>query len=430
MPQCVCCMQASRNTSTGDGLIHRSAYRKDYSTETALLRLLNDIYCAADRKSRSLLILLDLSAAFDTLDIGTLIRRLEHTFGIVGPALSWIKSYLTNRSQFVRVGGNRSAEVLCEYGVLQGSVLGPLLFTLYIAPVANVITSHGVSHLQYADDTQLYIALDKDESIGILQNCADAVYSWFAQNGLSLNPEKSEAILLGTGARLRREDQIPSVSFAETTVGTRTSVKSLGVTIDSGLTFNEHVDNICKASAYHIRSLRHIRKFIDEDAATSVATALVSARIDYCNSLLYGTSKSNIDKLQRLQNSLARAVMCTGKFGSITPVLAALHWLPISARITYKVALLTRKVLTTQRPGYLSSLIRVNQPTRQLRPSTHRVLCSTAPRTAFVSRAFCHAAPAVWNELPNMLNFIHSTVSLSEFKRNLKSFLFKQSFPV
>ena len=134
-----------------------------------------------------------------------------------------------------------------------------------------------------------------------------------------------------------------------------------------------------------------------------------------------------ISSSSRLQNSLARAVMCTGKFDSITPVLGALHWLPISACITYKVALLTRKVLTTQQRGYQSSLIRVNQPTRQLRPSTHRVLCSTAPRTAFASRAFCHAAPAVWNELPNLLNFIHSTVSLSEFKRNLKSFLFKQS---
>ena len=83
--------------------------------------------------------------------------------------------------------------------------------------------------------------------------------------------------------------------------------------------------------------------------------------------------KSNIDKLQRLQNSLARVVMCTGKFDHITPVLATLHWLPISARITFKVALLTRKVLTTQQPAYLSSLVRVNQPTRQLRPSSHRV---------------------------------------------------------
>ena len=150
----------------------QSAYREGHSTETALLRLLNDIYSAADRKSRSLLILLDLSAA--------VIRRLEQTFGIVGPALSWIKSYLTNRSQFVRGGANRSAEVFCEYGVPQGPVLGPLLFTFYIAPVANEITSHWVSHLQYADDTQLYIALDKDESIEILQNCAGAVYSWFA----------------------------------------------------------------------------------------------------------------------------------------------------------------------------------------------------------------------------------------------------------
>ena len=141
-------------------------------------------------------------------------------------------------------------------------------------------------------------------------------------------------------------------------------------------------------------------------------------------------SKSNIDKLQRLQNSLARAVMCTAKFDSITPVLAALHWLPINACITFKVALITRKVLTTQQPGYLLSLIRVNQPTRQLRPSTHRVLCSRAPRTAFARRAFCHAAPAVRNKLPNHLNVVHSTVSLSEFKRNLKSFLYKLSFPI
>ena len=108
------------------------------------------------------------------------------------------------------------------------------------------------------------------------------------------------------------------------------------MTIDSGLTFNQHVDYICKTSAYHIRSLRHIRKFIDTDASMSVATALVGARVDYCNSLLYGTSKRNIDKLQRLQNSLARAVTGTGASEHIKPVLKKLHWLPITARIHYK----------------------------------------------------------------------------------------------
>ena len=160
---------------------------------------------------------------------------------------------------------------LPSFGVPQGSVLGPILFTLYVAPVANVITSYGVCHLQYADNTQLYIALKNEDSISNLQNCANDVYNWFAQNGLSLNPEKSEAILLGTGARLRHEQPISSISIAGSDVGIRDSVKSLGVTIDSGLTFNEHVNYICKTSAYHIRSLRHIRNFIDNDAAMSVA---------------------------------------------------------------------------------------------------------------------------------------------------------------
>ena len=228
-----------------------SAYRKDHSTETALLRLLNDIYCAADKKSRSLLIIFDLSAAFDTLDINTLIRRLEHTSGIVGPALSWIKSYLMNRSQFVRVGANRSAEVFCNTSFHRDRSLD-LPFSLSTSHQLQT-SSHHMASAIFSMPVTLNCTSHWTKTKPLKDcKCADAVYSWFAQNGLLLNPEKSEAILLGTGARLRCEDRIPSVSFTETNVGTRTSVKSLGVTIDSGLTFNEHVDNICKASAYQL----------------------------------------------------------------------------------------------------------------------------------------------------------------------------------
>ena len=112
---------------------YQSAYRKGYSKETAITRLLNDIYCNADNKARTLLVQLDLSAAFDTIDIDTLMTRIEHTFGISGRALLWLKSYLNNRSQFIRVGNKQSASKICEFGVPQGSVLGPLLFTLYVA---------------------------------------------------------------------------------------------------------------------------------------------------------------------------------------------------------------------------------------------------------------------------------------------------------
>ena len=135
----------------------------------------------------------------------------------------------------------------------------------------------------------------------------------------------------------------------------------------------------------------------------SVAIALIGARVDYCNRLLYGTSKRNIDKLQRVQNSLARAVPCTGVSEHITPVLNELHWLPITARIQYKIALLTHKVMSTKQPAYLAALLRRSQATRTLRPSSRRILDSDTSRTMFASRAFCFAAPRIWNELPKTL---------------------------
>ena len=117
----------------------QSAYRCLHSTETTLLRVLDDVYRAADKNSRSLLLQLDLSAVFDTLDKPTLLRWLDHTFGVRETSLMWVDSYLSKRSQYVRVGDRVSSTVSCHYGVPQGSVLGPLLFTIYTSPVANVI---------------------------------------------------------------------------------------------------------------------------------------------------------------------------------------------------------------------------------------------------------------------------------------------------
>src|SRR5664279_410316 len=136
----------------------QSAYRRGHSTETALLKLLNDVYSAADNGFRTALIQLDLSAAFDTIDINTLLRRLRFAFGISGSALNWIASYTNGRKQSVRVDQQQSLYATLEHGVPQGSVLGPLLFTLYVSSVAHAIGSFSVDHAQYADDTQLYHA--------------------------------------------------------------------------------------------------------------------------------------------------------------------------------------------------------------------------------------------------------------------------------
>ena len=161
---------------------------------------------------------LNLSSAFDTIDMCTLLRLLRFTFGISGPALNCISSYLA-----VRVGHKQSSNISCEYGVPQGSVLSPLLFTLFMSPISNVISSFGVSQTQYADDTQLYIGLNDATSVSTLSDCFTAVQHWLDLNGLSMNPDKTEAIVIGTSTR-RAEGSSGTVDLQCVSVKFATSV--------------------------------------------------------------------------------------------------------------------------------------------------------------------------------------------------------------
>ena len=136
--------------------VFQSGFRKSYSTESALLRIHNDLLLAIDNKRISALILLDLSAAFDTVDHDLLLSRLSLNFGISSSALSLLSSYLSNRSQSVLIGSNSSPYSHLRTGVRQGSVLGPLLFTLYTTPLSHLLNNSGVQYHMYADDTQLY----------------------------------------------------------------------------------------------------------------------------------------------------------------------------------------------------------------------------------------------------------------------------------
>ena len=188
---------------------HQSAYHSSHSTETALLKVKTDIIQALDNQEVACLILLDLSAAFDTIDHDILLNRLKSRFAVTGVVLKWLESYLKDRSQAVEIGvplsgGSRSHFAKLRLGIPHGSVLGSILFTIYTVPIGDICRKHQVAFHLYADDTQVYLSFkpsilsSKHESIAKIKNCIEEIGIWMTQNLLKLNNDKTEFILLGT----------------------------------------------------------------------------------------------------------------------------------------------------------------------------------------------------------------------------------------
>jgi len=173
----------------------QSAYRRGHSTETALLKVFSDVVNAIDSGQLALLSLLDMSAAFDTVDHDIFIQRLSRSFGIKDRALSWLESYIKGRTQSVHLAGEETPPRLVTCGVPQGSVLGPLLFVLYTADVERIIEVHGLLHHCYADDTQLYFFCEPSQTAELKQRvllCIERISEWMTSNRLKLSPAKTE----------------------------------------------------------------------------------------------------------------------------------------------------------------------------------------------------------------------------------------------
>ena len=190
---------------------------------------------------------------------------------------------------------------------------------------------------------------------------------------------------------------------------------------------DNHVNAVSKSIHYHIRALRHIRSSISEDMAKMVACALVGSRLDYANSVLYGTTQKNISKLQKAQNLLARVVTCSPRSfqSSSHNLLQQLHWLPIKHRINFKIANITFRTLHSSQPVYLRSLLHGHHSTRSLRLSHTNLLSAPFVRTSFGARSFSVAAPKIWNSLPPALRMC---TSHDTFHRQLKTHYFQQAF--
>lgn len=275
----------------------------------------------------AILSLLDLSAAFDSVDHDTLLARLHLTYGCTGAVLNWFKSYLTGRTQSVRCSSSSSKYLSVMFGVPQGSVLGPILFLLYVADLILLIRRHQLVPHSYADDTQIYgFCPPKPEEISALaarlSTCSDDIARWMKCNRLQLNTSKTEALWCSSS---RRQHEIPTndVRIADAYIHPVPSVRNLGVQFDSTLSMSDHVSKTVCTCFAALRRIRSVRGSLSRKSLLDLVRALVISRVDYSNSALSGVSDHLLNRLQSVLNAAARLVCSKRRHEHITPVYCA-----------------------------------------------------------------------------------------------------------
>ncbi len=407
----------------------QSAYKAHHSTETALLNVHHDIATALDHNQAVLLILLDLSAAFDTIDISRLLTIIQQQYGVTDKAYEWFASYLQNRSQQVAVGSSLSGSFPLKFGVPQGSVLGPVLFNLYTASLETTIKYHtSVHYHKYADDIQVYVTYNPSsaEDLSLAQRtltlCINDIRNWMLANRLKLNDIKTKFLQFMSPHQLRKCG-LTSIVIGNTTVHASTQCKNLGVMFDTHLAMTAQVTALCKKCNFHLRRIKYVRKYLTTSATRHIVQALVLSNIDYCNSLLSSIPAYLLRRLQKIQNWAARIITRGSFYDHITPVLNELHWLPVQQRIKFKILLIIWKSINSQAPSYLSRLVSFYQRDSRLRSLRDPLTLNTPTCSKSVGRgAFGYIGPRLWNDLPYN---IRSSTSAATFKKLLKTELYR-----
>lgn len=390
-------------------------FRAGISTEMALIDAVDKVYDALGKKLTTVGVFLDLSKAFDTIDHEILISKLSH-YGIRGTSLSWFKSYIHNRKQFTLFNGESSDLLDIKCGVPQGSILGPLLFILYVNDICNVPTASSL--VLFADDTNIFFSGDNPKSLeNSIINELDKFYDWFKANKLSLNIDKTNYMVFG-----KPQQKFNFRICLDGKLINRTDkTKFLGVWIDSKLSWRDHINSISLSVSRSVGILCKLKHFLPKNALRCIYLSLIIPHLTYCLVVWSGTAKSNLNKLVLLQKKAIRHISGSKWRDHTSPLFASLKLLKLPDIVNLSIACFIFRCENSNVPRKFKNLYNHNTQihdynTRQS-SELHRFPCQNNAQKSLRYRSVI-----VWNSLP-LKSRRFSTIN--GFKNHLKKYFLR-----
>jgi hypothetical protein len=395
--------------------IYQSGFRPLHSTGTCLIDTTNKLLHNIDRGLLTGMVFLDLSKASDTLDH---VRMREKLFqlGFKDSAVIWFDGYLTNRTQSITINGVVSDPQFIQYGVPQGSILGPLLFIIYINDLPSVIQNCSIQ--LYADDTLLFFSSNSVTLIeSTLSGDLNRIISWLNRNFLFLNHSKTKIMLIGTHQRLAKVDSF-NIEAQDTKLDRVYKFKYLGVMFDSCLSWNDHIDYISAKISSRLGMLRKARKIIPRETCITLYDAMILPLFDYCSAVWDKCGKTNCDFLEKLQRRAASII--EGRRVLQSDVNLTLSWPSLQSRREYQICLQVFKCLHGLAPVYLLHEFNYSREFHAYNTRHKDNLRLPLAKTTKYQNSFRYNGAKIWNRLP--LNLRNQT-RFSKFKIDVKKYL-------
>ena len=410
-----------RNTGYLDNL--QSAYKQAHSTTTALLSVTDDIYEALENSELTFLVLLDYSKAFDCANHRLISAKLKAA-GLCDDALSWVSSYLSGRSQKVVTGTRESGWEATINGVPQGSVLGPLLFTVLVSDIKDAI-KRGRYHL-YADDTQLYYTCKVDqvnETIDKINSDLSNISRFSKNNCLKLNAGKSKFIIIGSRPNLKKLKtiQLKQIKIDNEIIEREHEVKNLGVVFDETMSWARHV-NLSVAKAYgKLKNAWRFNKFLSEKSKFSICETYILSNFNYCDTILQNMTKLLQDKIQKVQNRCIRFIYGLRKYDHISHFRKSSKILSMQNRRQLHSLTMMFRIKNGLAPSYLCERITRHSDVHNHNTRNRNNIIAPFARSNMRAMSFFIYISKSFNELSNEIKI--TGVTLNTFKKNCKKHL-------